>query len=66
MRRRRIEIGPVLPRFFPDPEDPEGVRAPEEREPRVQPLDVVRERIVHGDPPAIDPPETVPDDQEPE
>lgn len=48
-----------------EPTPPDGVHVPTDGIERVEPADVVRERIQQGDPPPIDPPETTPAGEEP-
>ncbi|HEX6621813.1 MAG TPA: hypothetical protein VF024_19270 [Solirubrobacteraceae bacterium] len=47
-------------RVLPTPAEGVHVEVDADAE-RVVPAEVVRERILHGDPPTIDPPDTAPD-----
>lgn len=46
------------------PAPPDGVHVATDGIERVEPLDVVRQRIRYGDPPTLDPPDTLPADEE--
>lgn len=48
-----------------EPTPAEGVHAATDGIEVVEPADVVRERILQGDPPPVDPPETTPAGEEP-